>query len=97
MTASVGLDNFLDAHEGTGKHGNEREDHEKNVLPQFPLHWAKGAVGGEEDTFDEGWDEETQTAEENGTDQADEWLKIGHCDGESAHDDHNERPDSNLR
>lgn len=94
---SVAVDDVLDRNEGAGKHGDDREDHEENILPQDPSHRPEAAVSGQINNLDDSRHEEAEAAEEDGTNQTDKRLEIWNCDGESSHNDHNETSQSNLR
>lgn len=93
----VAVDDVLDADEGAGNHCDEREHHEENVLPQEPSHRAEAAVGGQINDLDESRHEESEAAEEDGTDQADERLEIWNCDGQGTHEEDDESSQSDLR
>lgn len=97
VAACVGFNDVLDAHRGSGKHGNKRKQHEEQILPQLPLARPETSVLLEKNYFNESRHEKSQTAEENCTDQADEGFEVGNGDGQTAHDNHDKSSDADFR
>lgn len=97
VAAGVRFDDVLNADEGSCKHCDEGENHQEKIFPQKPFASTEAAVGRQEDDFDEGGHEQAQTAEENGTDQADKRFKIWNSNRECSHYDHNAASDGNFR
>lgn len=95
--ARVAFNDVLDANKSASKHGDQSEHHEKNILIKQPVSFAVSAVGRAVNDLDKCRNEESQAAEEDGTDQGDEWFEIGHEKSESSHNQHDECSENSFR